>query len=300
MVALAERLLGRGFELMIYDANVAVSRLLGANRAYVDSRIPHLSKLMAGSADAVVNHAEVCVVGAPDPAAIEALKRVEGRVIVDLVRFPGVRGVRGRTRTTSVSAGSPGPPGPRPRREPLGPVRPARLAGVPGAHRGGLPGRGDLPARHQARHRALRRDRGRPDPPLPAHGRDRRPGRLRQGVRRGALAHRPPGAPAGARRALRRRPRVQPAGPALPDRADAAARRHPLPLRPPRPRARALRVALRRAGRACCARSPWPWSARPSAPPTRSSARTRATGARRSSAAGCRPTGSAWCAARPT
>ena len=95
MVALAERLLGRGFELMIYDENVAVSRLLGANRAYVDSRIPHLSKLMASSADAVVNHAEVCVVGASDPAAIEALKRVDGRVIVDLVRFPGSEAYEG-------------------------------------------------------------------------------------------------------------------------------------------------------------------------------------------------------------
>jgi GDP-mannose 6-dehydrogenase len=89
MVALAERLLGRGFELMIHDPQVAVSRLLGANRAYVDQRIPHLSRLMASSADAVVNHAEVCVVGAVDAEAIAALGRVDGRIIVDLVRFPG-------------------------------------------------------------------------------------------------------------------------------------------------------------------------------------------------------------------
>jgi GDP-mannose 6-dehydrogenase len=95
MVALAERLLGRGFELMIYDENVAVSRLLGANRAYVDSRIPHLSKLMASSADAVVNHAEVCVIGAADPKAVEALGRVDGKVIVDLVRFPGSEAYEG-------------------------------------------------------------------------------------------------------------------------------------------------------------------------------------------------------------
>ena len=40
LVALAERLLGRGFELLIHDPQVAVSRLLGANRAYVDQRIP--------------------------------------------------------------------------------------------------------------------------------------------------------------------------------------------------------------------------------------------------------------------
>jgi GDP-mannose 6-dehydrogenase len=89
MVALAERLLGRGFELMIHDPQVAVSRLLGANRAYVDQRIPHLSRLMASSADAVVEHAEVCVVGAADPDAIAALGRVDDRIVVDLVRFPG-------------------------------------------------------------------------------------------------------------------------------------------------------------------------------------------------------------------
>jgi GDP-mannose 6-dehydrogenase len=89
LVELAERLLGRGYELLIYDPQVAVSRLLGANRAYVDQRIPHLSRLMASSADAVVHHAEVCVVGAQDPEAIAALGRVRDRIVVDLVRFPG-------------------------------------------------------------------------------------------------------------------------------------------------------------------------------------------------------------------
>ncbi|MBU8823746.1 nucleotide sugar dehydrogenase [Mycolicibacterium goodii] len=89
LVALAERLLGRGFELQIYDARVAVSRLLGANRAYVEQRIPHLSRFVADSPDEVVNHAEVCVVGAADPEAIAALRRVDGRIVVDLVRFPG-------------------------------------------------------------------------------------------------------------------------------------------------------------------------------------------------------------------
>ena len=91
MVALAERLLGRGFELLIYDPQVAVSRLMGANRAYVDTRIPHLSRLMAGSPDSVIHHAEVCVVGAANPDALAALERVKGngRIVVDLVRFPG-------------------------------------------------------------------------------------------------------------------------------------------------------------------------------------------------------------------
>jgi GDP-mannose 6-dehydrogenase len=103
LVALAERLLGRGFDLMIYDSQVSVSRLLGANRAYVDQRIPHLSRLMAGSADAVVNHAEICVVGAADPDAIAALGRVNDRLVVDLVRFPGSAEYDGDPRYIGIS-----------------------------------------------------------------------------------------------------------------------------------------------------------------------------------------------------
>jgi GDP-mannose 6-dehydrogenase len=89
LVALAERLLGRGFELLIHDPQVAVSRLLGANRAYAEQRIPHLSRFIANSPSEVVSHAEVCVVGAADPEAIAALRRLDGRIVVDLVRFPG-------------------------------------------------------------------------------------------------------------------------------------------------------------------------------------------------------------------
>ena len=103
LVALAERLLGRGYELLIHDPQVAVSRLLGANRAYVDERIPHLSRLMAGSADAVVNHAEVCVVGSADPEAIAALRRADGRIVVDLVRFSGSEDYDGDPRYIGIS-----------------------------------------------------------------------------------------------------------------------------------------------------------------------------------------------------
>jgi GDP-mannose 6-dehydrogenase len=103
LVALAERLLGRGFDLLIHDPQVAVSRLLGANRAYVDQRIPHLSRLMVSSADEVVGHAEVCVVGSADPDAIAALGRHDGRTVIDLVRFPGSADYDGDPRYIGVS-----------------------------------------------------------------------------------------------------------------------------------------------------------------------------------------------------
>ena len=89
MVALAELLVGRGYELLIYDANVTLSQLLGANRAYIEARIPHLSKLLASSADSVAQHAEVCVVGSSSPDAVEAISRAADRTIVDLVRYEG-------------------------------------------------------------------------------------------------------------------------------------------------------------------------------------------------------------------
>ena len=67
MVDLAERLLGRGFELMIHDERVTVSRLAGANREYLEARIPHLARLMATSPEMVVNHSEVCIVRSRTP-----------------------------------------------------------------------------------------------------------------------------------------------------------------------------------------------------------------------------------------
>ncbi|MFF0309411.1 nucleotide sugar dehydrogenase [Streptosporangium sp. NPDC004379] len=88
MVELAERLLGKGYDLRIYDANVSLSRLMGANRDYIAGRLPHLGDLLSGSADEVLAHADVCVVGCKDPAVLDALAGAGDRAIIDLVRLP--------------------------------------------------------------------------------------------------------------------------------------------------------------------------------------------------------------------
>jgi GDP-mannose 6-dehydrogenase len=88
LVELAERLLGKGYELRIYDANVALSRLVGANREYIESRLPHLGDLLTNSVDEILEHAEVCVVGSKEPAVLEALSAAGDRLVVDLVRLP--------------------------------------------------------------------------------------------------------------------------------------------------------------------------------------------------------------------
>lgn len=88
LVELAERLLGKGYDLRIYDANVSLSRLMGANREYIEQRLPHLDQLLSSSVDDVFGHAEVCVVGCLDPAVLAVLDHSGDRVIIDLVRLP--------------------------------------------------------------------------------------------------------------------------------------------------------------------------------------------------------------------
>ncbi|MFJ1730395.1 nucleotide sugar dehydrogenase [Streptomyces sp. NPDC088254] len=88
LVELAERLYGKGYDLKIYDANVSLSRLLGANREYIENRLPHLAQLLANSVEEVLEHSEVCLVGTRDPAVLSALPHGDGPVIVDLIRLP--------------------------------------------------------------------------------------------------------------------------------------------------------------------------------------------------------------------
>lgn len=95
MVELAERLLGKGFDLKIYDPAVSLSKLVGANREYIEERIPHLAALLVDNAEEVMKHAEVCVIGAAKPEAVEAIARADGRVLVDLVRLPDAASRRG-------------------------------------------------------------------------------------------------------------------------------------------------------------------------------------------------------------
>ncbi len=88
LVELAERLMGKGYDLRIYDGNVALSRLMGANREYIEGRLPHLGEVLSNSVDDVLDHSEVCVIGCLEPEVLRALADPGDRVIVDLVRLP--------------------------------------------------------------------------------------------------------------------------------------------------------------------------------------------------------------------
>jgi len=97
MVEVIERLLGKGIELKLYDRNVSMARLTGANRDYILKTIPHISNLMVDTVDEVLDHAEVLVVGNGDAAFRQVPERMrEGQELVDFVRISDGPSVPGR------------------------------------------------------------------------------------------------------------------------------------------------------------------------------------------------------------
>jgi len=61
MVAVAETLLGRGYDLRIYDPSLNLSRLIGANEAEIQRRMPHLASLLKADAREVVESSDLII-----------------------------------------------------------------------------------------------------------------------------------------------------------------------------------------------------------------------------------------------
>jgi GDP-mannose 6-dehydrogenase len=100
-VELAETLVGKGVQLRIYDPIVNPERLIGANRRYIESHLPHLQEMLVSTPDAALNGARVAVVGTSDSATIRALVAarpehvldVHGRLGADAEALPGYEGI---------------------------------------------------------------------------------------------------------------------------------------------------------------------------------------------------------------
>ena len=88
MIEIIERLAGKGYDIRIYDKNVQVASLVGANRDFILNRIPHISRLMVDSMDAVLQHAETIVIGHRDEEFQKVPQLLQkGQSLVDFVRI---------------------------------------------------------------------------------------------------------------------------------------------------------------------------------------------------------------------
>jgi GDP-mannose 6-dehydrogenase len=97
LIEVIERLLGKGYDLRIYDKNVNIASLVGANRDFILNHIPHISKLMVGDIDTVLKHAQTVVIGNKDPDFKAVPERLqEGQSLIDFVRIIDGRSNNGK------------------------------------------------------------------------------------------------------------------------------------------------------------------------------------------------------------
>jgi GDP-mannose 6-dehydrogenase len=100
-VELAERLLGKGFEVRIYDPIVNPERLMGSNLRYIESRLPHLRRLLFATPDDALNTCDAALVATSDRSAINAIQTnppawildLHGRLGADIEQLPGYEGI---------------------------------------------------------------------------------------------------------------------------------------------------------------------------------------------------------------
>jgi GDP-mannose 6-dehydrogenase len=88
LVELIEILVGKGYQVSVYDKNVSLARLHGANRAYIEREIPHIATLMCNSVEEVLAKSKVIVIGNKASGFSSVLQQVrQDQVVIDLVRI---------------------------------------------------------------------------------------------------------------------------------------------------------------------------------------------------------------------
>jgi GDP-mannose 6-dehydrogenase len=100
-VELAERLIGKGFDVRIYDPIVNPERLMGSNLRYIESRLPHLRRLLYATPRDALAGSEAALVATSDSAVVDELRTsppawildLHGRLGAEIERLPGYEGI---------------------------------------------------------------------------------------------------------------------------------------------------------------------------------------------------------------
>src|SRR5215813_11397708 len=87
LVAIAEQFIGKGLNLLVYDPDVHLSRLLGANRRFIEQPVPHIASLMRADIEPVIAESQLLVVGLSGAQVFDALARHvrADQIVLDLV-----------------------------------------------------------------------------------------------------------------------------------------------------------------------------------------------------------------------
>ncbi len=100
LVSMAERFIGKGLDLKIHDPEVHLSKLIGANRQYIEESIPHIGSLLVESCEELLGQSDVVIIGLHNPAIIETLytHTRDSHWLLDLVNIPNRNDLKGEYR----------------------------------------------------------------------------------------------------------------------------------------------------------------------------------------------------------
>jgi len=98
LVSLAEQLIGKGMQLSIYDPEVRLAQLLGANRSFIEKHLPHIGQMLRAEIETVIDESEVLVAGLADQAVFDTLasRCRPDQVVLDLVNLPNRATIRAK------------------------------------------------------------------------------------------------------------------------------------------------------------------------------------------------------------
>jgi GDP-mannose 6-dehydrogenase len=90
LVLIAEQLIGKGLGLLVYDPEVHLSQLLGANRRFIEQHLPHIGQLLRADIQTVISESDVLIVGLNERRVFDELKRHvrKDQIVLDLVNVP--------------------------------------------------------------------------------------------------------------------------------------------------------------------------------------------------------------------
>lgn len=90
IITMTETLIGKGYEVNLYDSNVFLSRLTGKNKDYIAGHVPHIAALLKSDIYEVINNSEAIVIGNNSPEFKEVIHQIdENKIIIDLVHLDG-------------------------------------------------------------------------------------------------------------------------------------------------------------------------------------------------------------------
>lgn len=88
IVDVIETMVGKGYDCKIFDSNVSLAKIFGANKDYIEKEIPHLDRLMCGKIEDVIDHGEVLVIANRHEDFVRVVNDPPaGKKILDLVRL---------------------------------------------------------------------------------------------------------------------------------------------------------------------------------------------------------------------